>query len=620
MTNVHVDIETFSELNVKKVGAYCYAAHPSTKLLCLAWRIEDGPVKLWLPGSKEPFPEIFSDPEVTFWAWNAYFEYRCFAELEWLPEIPLENWRCTMALAMYHGYPAPLLQTSQIIGVDAKTAGHHLIKKCCGPGGSPSLKDYRELFEYCRQDVRAESSVHAALPLKALPEMEEQIWRMTQHSADHGASVDMQLVRALQNVRTKAEQDLEIEMLELCDLKPSQIGKLAVHLGLDSVAKGALEAELETCVDPRRRRIMEIRLEAGKSSCAKLDAIELCEVEGKLHGMAQYFGAHTGRWAGRLVQLQNLPAKTETKPSEDTVALVKQNWNAVELLYPPLDFCSAHIRSALIPGPGQTMYQGDYGQIEARVLATMAACPSLIRGFSDPEADIYTSFGSRYGLDRAGGKTAILGLGFGMGGPRFRETCIEWGAGDIGDEKAAEVVKGYRESYPEIKIFWNAVFRMYWQATKVPGKRVTGPAGLAAKFTKGHLVVWLPSGRHIFYAEPEARMVLKEGWSRETPEVTYMGRNSVSQRWERKSLWPGLVCENVVQAVARDVMAHAVARVTSLGFEVLFTVHDEIVAEGSPGLDKKFLRAMGEVPPWASQLPAQLPLSVEGGAVLRFGK
>ena len=620
LRNVHIDIETYSDVNLKKAGAYAYFADPSTRVLCVAWFDRDLPeeVHLWTP-DMGPFAAAWSRDTV-FWAWNASFEYRAFNTLPELPEIPLKDWRCTMALGAYCGYPLDLMRASRAVGVQLKDSqSGNLIRKCCTPYGKPTKKDYEDLFAYCQQDVRAEHSVWAAMPAPALPPNEQRIWALTQKAADLGTRIDMDLLVPLQTIRAEAEQDLAQEMIDLIGIKPTQVGKLALYLGEESVGKDHLEALVQTETDPTRKRAIEIRLEAAKSSCAKLDAMEACEVDGRVHGMTQYHGAHTGRDAGRLVQLQNLPARTETKATEDTVALAKAHPEYVGLLYPPLDFCSAHIRGCLIPSEGRAMYVGDYGQIEARVLALMAGSDELLDGFSRTDRDIYTEFGDRYGLGRQGGKTGILGLGFGMGGPRFQQTCLEWGAGEIELELAKEVVRGYREQYPEIPQFWAALFRMYWNATKLNGKIVAGPAGLYAKVVKDHLMIKLPSGRHLTYVSPRCEEIEKEwpsGDKSMVKAVTYLGLDSYTQRWTRKGLYGGLICENVVQATARDIMFHAVVRLDEEGFEGLFRVHDEIVAEGAPGREKEFLQVMSETPAWARGLP----IVVEGGAVARYGK
>ena len=617
-THVHCDFETYSEVPLKKAGAYRYMTDPSTRVLCMSWRYRGmNDVHRWFPGDE--LPEWVNRRDVIIWGWNVYFEYLVFKHQLKISHLGLSRFRCSMALAAYCGYPLDLARASRAVGVEHKSATN-IMRRCCTPQKTPPTEaELAALYDYCDQDVRAEESVWAAMPVPELPGLEQNLWALTQHMSDHGVRVDVELLCKLRSLAEVASHDLTIEMVDLIGLKPTQTAKLAGYFGMGSIAKDDLEAALRTEEDPTRRRAMEIRLEAGKSSVAKLEAMQITRVGDRIHGMVQYHGAHTGRDAGRLVQLQNLPARTETKATEETVDLIKRYSDAVSLLYPGLDFCSAHIRSCLIPSEGKTMYVGDYGQIEARVLAVMSGCDALLEGFSDPGRDLYVEFGDRHRLDRQGGKTGILGLGFQMGAQRFQQTMVDWGAGEISLEKAQEVVAGYRGDYPEVPVFWAALFRMYWNAVKLEGKVVTGPAGLAAAVVSGHLMVRLPSGRHLSYVAPrveEKEKTWPSGDVSKVKVVTYMGIDSYTNQWTRKQLYGGLICENVVQATARDVMMSANIRLEMDGFETLFRVHDEIICEADAGREKKFIQTMEERPFWMPELP----LEVEGGSVPRYGK
>jgi DNA polymerase len=618
MKRLSIDFETYSEENIKKAGALRYAEHPSTRPLCMAYALEGEEPSLWLPG--EPLPAVFKRDDVLVYAWNALFEIAIWPIAFPDDPIPLEKWRCSMATGAYNGYPLALVQAAAAAGGEYKSmTGGHVIRKCCKPGGNPTDQDFDDLYTYCLQDVRAERSVVDSCLVKELPEQEQEIWSRNIRMALRGVRVDMYLVRALQGIRARESKALEERMQKLIGLKPTQTGKLAVALGLKSTSKAHLEKVLKNPeIPPVTREAIEIRLQAAKTSLAKLDAIEnTIMADGRIHGMVEYFAAHTGRFGGRLVQLQNLP-RGSFKVTPEMVELALNYPSSVALVEPPLEFCSTLLRGCLVPGRGKNMYAGDYGQIEARVLAWYAGSQDLLSGFSDPGRDLYVEFGSRHGLDRQGGKTAILGLGFQMGKQRFQATLSEWGAGDFELDHCKEIVDGYRSDYPEVPEFWKACLRAYAYACIEPGKVIAGP-GFRTFVKDGYLVVVLPSGRHLIYKDPEFKRVEKtwpDGSTSKVPTVTYSGKNSYTQKWETKNLYGGLICENVVQSTARDLMCFAMGKLEEAGFSLLFSVHDEVIVEGEPGREQEFLEVMSQKPEWCQDLP----VLVEGGALSRYQK
>ena len=635
-----IDVETYSKCRLKKAGMFRYAQHPSTRLLVMCYRVEDLPeVYTWLP--HQPPPGIF-ELSSTHFAWNAGFEAAIWKEImvkrHGFPEIRVDQWRDTMAISNYCGYPAALFKAAEALDAERKqAAGWRLINLLCkGEDGRGTPEDYEELYDYCRDDVRAEYSCWTKLPRRDLPEQEQRIWEMNLESSFQGTYIDIDLVNALVGIRDAEKEALNTRMNDLTGLNITQTGALVdwlrgTGMEIDSIAapivKGALEGELM----PLQREVLEIRKDAAKTSVAKLDAILICLCDdNRIRGMVQYYAAATGRFAGRLVQLQNLPRGLfKVKEFHRVLALLYAS--SIGMLYGPMDFCSTLIRGCLVPSPGRFMYVGDYNAIEARIVAWLAGCLTLLDLFRSG-ADPYIAFAATVydkpyedidDKERFLGKTAILGLGYQMGGPRFQQTCIDWGVGDPGAVMAKSTVRLFRETYPEIPQLWKNAFSACCNAVDNPGRIYeVGPklSPVSVGVSGGTLICRLPSGRTIMYPEVKKEIIEKE-WANGDKSmvvvVTHMGIDSVSKKWVRKQLYGGRIVENWSQGIARDVMGDAMTRLKPEGFDLLFTVHDELVTESDDDQGLKGFQDLMEQPPkWGPDIP----LRVGADRLVRYQK
>jgi DNA polymerase len=693
---ISLDFETYSEVDLKKVGAYAYARHPSTEILCAGYQIDDQAPKLWLPG--DPIPDEWNE-YTNWWAWNAFFEiciwYYVGMRHHDFPPVQINQWRDTMALAAYFGFPLDLFRASGVIGQEPKDKrGNWLISVLCKPvkptkarpwtrltpENSPEL--FEEFYEYCRQDVRAEKSVQAAMPRQQLPDQEQQFWFENLQASMRGVHVDMPLVKALMKIRDQHIKKLSKEMKQIAEgLSPTQPAKLrdilnsGYEFDLLDMKKATLEAKLKEDINQMARRIIEIRLSAAKTSVKKLDAMaKVVSEDSRAHGMTVYYGAHTGRLAGRLIQLHNLP-RGSFKVQDVYCEIIRAGLepDLFEALFDePMNAISTFIRSCLTATPGKSLYLADFASIEARIVAWWAGCEMLLELFRTG-VDVYTIAAENvYGTKeitkdmRALGKMEILGCGFGMGKDRFFESCTEdWGL-EVEREITDLAVDTYRSDYPEVPALWYAVDEAVCRSIQNPNKIFpVGPVKFAS--TGRWLYARLPSGRAISYPMPAIRKatpawvhrafekakedpgseqevngvfvsfiddwwwVYKKGeWfdyhpddvgkakkaAGQTWSITYMGMTDTNQ-WRRKPTWGGSLVENIVQGMARDVMCEADLRTTEAGFDSLFTVHDELVKEHeSDERLEEFMELMTIVPDWAEGLP----ITAEGECCERFKK
>ena len=621
---LYIDIETYSRVDLKASNVYRYTEDPEFQILFAWYAVDDGPLQLAsTPEEIAAIPGLF-DPAVEKVAHNAAFERICFSAFsretaEWVgvdvdphEYLDPEPWTDTMALAGEHGYPRKLEHLAQALGGEKKdTAGTRLINLFCKPNrkGERVLpedkpEEWQQFLEYGRQDVVVLREIEQSLP--GWPtEAERQAFLTDQRINDTGIAVDRDLVVAAINVGAEnfAEQTAEVQRLTGVD-NPNSGPQMLGWLKSQSVEVGNLQKEtvaslLKGELDPTVRRVLELRQElalvAGKKYQAALDRIN---PDNRLRGSFAFFGAHTGRWSGRGVQLQNLPSAT-IQPEEGQDVDVAIQAAAVDVLMETQ--VDAHTLKALV----RAMFVGpftvvDYASIEARVLAWLAGEEWALQAFRDGR-DIYVETAERMGgMTRKEGKVAVLALGYNGGVNSLRAMGAE------GDDRALQkLVYQWRDANDNICNLWQEIEGAFKKGDEWAGERLY----VERDGSDRRLV--LPSGRGITYHN--VGMTWKtDQWGRRKQAITFTDPARFPYKGDT---YGGRLAENVTQAVARDVLSEALVRLDARGHKVVGHVHDEILVEGFSSVEE-ITKIMVEKPDWADGLP----LNAEGFTCPRYRK
>jgi DNA polymerase len=468
--------------------------------------------------------------------------------------------------------------------------------------------------------------------LRSLSPSELAVFRLDQQINDRGITLDTSLVHACLAVVDKATDQANQRMHELTDGRVSKVsntGRLRELLGAETLSKAAVKELLDTELSDKDREILTIRQEAGKSSTAKLKAmLEACCDDGRIRGLLLYHGASTGRWAGRLVQPQNFPRGLDNLSIENAIVdIYNGDVDLIDMIYgPPLEVVSTLLRPCLVAAENKTLISADYSAIEARVLAWMAHEVTLTETFRTG-GDVYKVMASKiYDVEpskiskpqRQMGKMAILGCGYGMGANKFVNACKTMAGIEIDQATAQDVVNKYRETNANIVKFWRAVEKGAHDAVATPGKVISVRDNMV-RFVVKNDFLWmvLPSGRPLAYATPRL-FDEPTSWGTIKPVLYFMGSNSMTKKWERQTTYGGKLVENLVQAVARDLLAEAMLRLEARGYPVVLSVHDEVVTEVDKGFGSvaELESIMCELPAWA----AGCPVDAEGWIGDRYRK
>lgn len=641
MHHLSIDIETRSSVDIGKAGAYKYAQSPDFEILLFAYQWNNDPVKVIDLKNGEELPcwlmQALADPNVIKHAYNAAFEWCCLNQAGY--ETPIDQWRCTMAHGLYCGYTAGLDATGKAIGLPQDkqklTTGKALIRYFCVPckptrtnGGRTwnqpwHDKDKWDLFkEYCKQDVVTEREILKRLDLFPMPEEEERLWQMDVLMNAYGVRVDTDLIEGALYIDQISTQRLTDEAISLTGLQnPNSAAQLLQWLRdngteADNLQKATV-AELLGGINPNKvRRVLEIRQQLGKTSIKKYVAMDTARGEGdRVRGLTQYYGANrTGRWAGRLVQMQNLP-RNYLKTLDYARNLVKaKNYDGVRILYGNVpDTLSQLIRTAFIPSAGHKFVVADFSAIEARVIAWLAGEQWVNEVFATHgkiyEATASQMFGvpveriakgnPEYSL-RQKGKVATLALGY-QGGT---SALIAMGALQMGltEEELPDIVQRWRQANPRIKGLWYAI-----ENAALAVMDTAQPQGINGLifalegdmiYGQSFLTVRLPSGRKLFYPKP----FLKENRF-EKMAVHYYTVGQQTRKWEVTSTYGGKMVENIVQAIARDCLAVTLERIAAKGLQVVFHVHDEVIIDAPMETTvEEICDLMAEPIPWAPGL------------------
>lgn len=642
MHHLSIDIETKSSAEIGKTGLYRYAQDKDFEVLLFAFKLDGAPVEIVDLAMGERIPadilKCLESPEVIKHAYNAAFEWYCLNQAGY--HTTLAQWRCTMIHGLYCGYTAGLDATGKAMGLPQDkqklTTGKALIRYFCVPCKPTKSNGGRrwnlprhapekwELFkEYCKQDVVTENAILERLNAFPVPEMEERLWQMDVRMNAFGVRVDTDLISGALTIDRISTQELTDEAIGVTGLSnPNSTRQLLQWLTeqgvqLDNLQKATVEDTLKReDIPDEARRVLEIRQQLGKTSVKKYTAMETAKCEDdRIRGLTQFYGANrTGRWAGRLVQLQNLP-RNYLKTLDYARNLVKsQNYEGIRLLYGNVpDTLSQLIRTAFIPSEGRKFVVADFSAIEARVIAWLAGEQWVNEVFAT-HGKIYEATASQmfhvpiekivkgnpeYSL-RQKGKVATLALGY-QGGT---SALIAMGALNMGlaEEELPDIVSRWRSANPRIRDLWYAVEETALAAMTtaepqaIPGLifRLEGDLIYGQSF----LTVQLPSGRKLFYPKP----FLQENRFGKMA-IHYYTVGQQTRKWEVDSTYGGKMTENIVQAIARDCLAETLRRIDQLGLQVVFHVHDEVIIDSPEDVTvDQICGLMAEPIPWAPGL------------------
>lgn len=626
-----IDIETYSDVDLISCGVYKYSSSPHFEILLIAYSVDDEEtVCIDVANGEEPpkeFIEMLFDDTVTKTAFNANFERTCFSNYYQHSFRP-EAWRCTAVQAAMLALPLSLEGVGAVLGLDKQkmTEGKELIKYFCSPckatksnGGrtrnlpKDAPEKWRQFKTYCIRDVDVEKQIRQRLAKFPIPKREQKIYCLDQRINDRGIMVDRNLVNHAVACDLLYKETATARAYELTGLEnPNSVSQLKLWLkekGLevDSLAKDTVK-DLSMKAEGDVQEVLKLRLATSKTSVKKYEAIDrsVC-TENRVHGLLQFYGANrTGRWAGRLVQIHNLP-QNHLPDLELARALVSEGrYEEVELFYESTpNVLSELIRTAFVAKPGCRFIISDYSAIEARVLAWLAGEEWRLQVF-ETHGKIYEASASamfhvpieeitKTSPLRQKGKISELALGYGGAvGALTSMGALKMG---LTEEELPGLVSTWRSANPHITAFWWAVDEA--AVTAVRDKKISRVGRVSFEYKSGILFVTLPSGRKLSYVKP--RMMLNK-FGREG--LTYEGIGE-SKKWMRLETYGPKLVENIVQAASRDILAEAMLRLEKEGFDIVCHVHDEVVLEVPDG--KSSVEEVNEImavnPVWTEGLP-----------------
>lgn len=638
--NLSIDIETYSSVDLTKSGLYKYVQSPDFEILLFAYSFDDEPVEvvdLTQKGRTLPQRVLWAlqDPTVKKTAFNAAFEWYCINKFF---ISPLEQWECTMVHAYYAGYAGGLGLVAEAMGMppDKKkdTAGKALIKLFCCPNGKKTKKHpydrvlpkhepekWQLFIEYCRQDVVVEKAIKEKLEKYPLPEQEQRYWIMDQAINSGGVGTALPLIDGALYIKDAVEQELKENIRAITGTdNPNSDDQVKAWIfetaGIEvkSLEKKVVEDVLDAVsAFPEVVTVLNLRKQLKKSSLAKYATLKdgTC-ADGRFRGMLQFYGAKTGRWAGRAVQPQNLPRNYMATLDTARELVMQKNVEGLKLIYGNVqDTASQLIRTAFVPAEGCIFAVADYSAIEARVIAWLAGENWKLDVFRTHGKIYEASASAMFGVPlekitkgnpeyelRAKGKVAELALGYqGSDGALIQMGALKMG---LDEEELPDIVRRWRASNPRIKDLWWKLDRAAVQCVKY-GTPQYLQKGIVLSRDQEYLFITLPSGRQLFYLHPG---ILPNRWGDDA--ISYEGRGA-SKKWVTLETYGGKLTENIVQAIARDCLAEAMYKLHCAGYKICFHVHDEVILEvpkNDPcyNLDNA-IKIMCEPPAWAPDLP-----------------
>lgn len=621
-----IDIETYSSVDLSKCGVFKYSESSYFKVLLFGYSINGEEVHVVDLASGEPIPPFvisaLKDDNVTKYAYNASFERACLSRYLGLSKDEFLNpasWKCHMVWSAYLGLPLSLKGVGKVLNLDSQKMeeGKELIKYFCVPNkeGKQNTPDVApskwELFKkYNKRDVEVELQIHERLIKYPVPDFVWDEYHMDQEINDRGILVDSKLVDAAIDINEEVTNKLTLEMKALTEIdNPNSVFQLkewfsSNGVDIDTLGKKDVLKLKDEIKDKKILHVLSIRQQISKSSIKKYQAMQNAKCsDDRARGMFMFYGANrTGRWAGRIIQLQNLPQNHLPDLEDARELVISKDINALEMLYEDIpDTLSQLIRTAFIPRPGYKFIVADFSAIEARVIAWFANEKWRIDAFRNNE-DIYCASASqmfhkpvvKHGINgelRQKGKIAELALGY--GGSVGALTAM--GALDMGleEDELKPLVTAWRNASPNIVNFWWAVDKAAKDA--IADKKKTYTHGLTFECAHGMLFVTLPSRRKLSYVKPK---IIENKYGGES--ISYEGIGT-QKKWERLETYGPKIVENVVQGTARDVLCNSIK--TLRNYRIVGHVHDELIIEVPMGETvEKICNLMAKTPSWCSDL------------------
>jgi DNA polymerase bacteriophage-type len=658
MVRVSIDFETFSECDIRSAGAWAYAIHPSTRVLCMAYAYGDDEVQLWTP--EDDLPDFVMNPSgYHIHAWNSFFEWVIWTHVLKIPPPPIEQWTdtaalaCAMALPRALGQCAIALQLPQDKQKDKR--GYYLIRMLSIPNeknGDPTLT--QEMYDYCVKDVEVEREISKRL--YKLNPTERKVWELDQKINLRGVKVDKPSIGKALNVYAMAQEDLKGRLKELTGLDNPNSQKQFLGwlqdkgVSVENTQKATLQEVLLHEDTHGVHRALKLKMSLSKTAPKKYQSMaDKIGIGTRLHGNVMYHGASTGRWSSTGVNLQNI-ARPTLDANWCIEALFHEDLKLFEMTdTDPMEALSSSVRGMLVPEDGHKFIVGDYSSIEARVLAWLAGQEDKLEIFRG-DGLVYEDAASKiFGIpvedvtkdQRFLGKISELACGYGGGHKAFQLMAKVYGV-DINRETAEKIKQQWRNANENIYSFWYDIERAARHA--IQGREVLIVRGIQFAKYNNFLVCKLPSGRHLYYYHP--RVVMEDRFMFKTPAVGdipmmqyfyspedypslkafyahakeakaevkdfkavklfYWGVNSKTRKFEELVTYGGKLVENITQAVARDIMAESMLALENNGYPIVLTVHDEIISEVVDGTVEEFTQIMEEAPEWASGLPVKV--------------
>lgn len=641
MKRLNIDIETYSSVDIKKSGLYKYVQAVDFQIVLFAYSVDGGPVQIIDLAQGEQLPSeivnALQDPSVTKHAYNAAFEWYCINKFYY---APLSQWRCTMLHGLYCGYTAGLGATAAAMGMPEDKRkmgiGLSLIRLFCVPT-KPTARNgqrtrtlphhepdkWRLFKDYCRQDVVSEMAIEARLRAFPVPEQEQRLWELDQQINACGVAVDTELVYGALQVSETITNELMNEAVQLSGLdNPKSVKQLSAWLEdetgaeIENLQKGTVASLIKTIDSDKARRMLEIRQELSKTSVKKYAAMAaaVC-ADSRVRGLLQFYGANrTGRWAGRLVQVQNLPRNYLSTLSHARACVKAKKIDALKLVYGNVpDTLSQLIRTAFIPAPGHIFHVADFSAIEARVIAWLAGEQWRLDVFATHGKIYEASASQMFGVPiekiakgnpeyelRQKGKVAELALGYqGAAGALVTMGALKMG---LTEEELPEIVRRWRGTNKRIVDLWysfeNAALEVLRTGQAAGVKNIIIAREGDYENGQDFLTIALPSGRKLFYAQP---FIAVNDKGREA--IHYHGMDQETKKWSVQSTYGGKLVENVTQAIARDCLAESLSRLAAAGYQTVMHVHDEAILDAPEESDLDEICAlMGAPISWAPGL------------------
>ena len=636
MNKIVLDFETYCDLDITKVGAFKYASHPSCRIVCMSWKVDDDPTYVC---SHNDLRGIWVSPIVAkFYAFNATFEFLIWnivgvRDYGWEP-LKLSQMVDLQALCARYRMPQKLGKAAIALGCDTSklASGARLIKLCCTPGHNPTEQNFQDLYEYCRIDTEVAYEIMNRLPADHFTPEEQALWELTYRMNEVGVPVDVVEVEAILEYTDKYTAEMAVQLpivtdgfvktagqiqkiRDFCEQKGVMLPNLQAGTVEQVLYKGGLPENVE--------KVLKIRQAIGRTSVKKYDTLKAMLNNGYVQGNLAHHGAGTGRWAGRGFQYHNLPRAKVDDPD-----MWIQKFIDKDEIDDPIQIAKALIRPMIKAPEGQILMVSDFTGIENRVLAWLAGDDVTLQNFRDGVCQYTDMAASLYRVpydlvspdQRLMGKAIILGCGFMMGAKRFRAEAAKWGI-TITLMQAKSIVKKYRAKYHLIEKMWYALNDAAKHAIRYRGKITQAHSikfqVVRDKVKRDWLRITLPSGRTLMYADAHI------GEGKYGPVICYTGMNTKTHQMDTLEISPGLLTENIVQAIARDLLAYGKENIEIHMIEatLVLSVHDEagVLMNKYDVRDdtmEYFNELLCDSPPWAEGIP----LEAEGYIAKRYRK